>query len=127
LPYRIPKALTALLLCGIQPLPSAAHHGTAAYDRSATVSLDALVTAFDWENPHALVHFTGTDARGSERRWTAETAGLVLLVRAGWNRQTLETGVRCTIVGYPARNGSATMILERVELPDGRILGNYLP
>jgi hypothetical protein len=123
----LPTALAALVLGTLQPLPSAAHHGTAAYDRSATLSLDAVVTRFDWENPHALVHFRGTDTRGVERAWTAETAGLVLLVRAGWNRQTLDPGVHCTIVGYAARNGSATMILERIELPDGRTLGNYLP
>jgi hypothetical protein len=35
--------------------------------------------------------------------------------------------MRCTIVGYPARNGSQTMILERVLMPDGRELGSYVP
>jgi hypothetical protein len=36
-------------------------------------------------------------------------------------------GARVTISGHPARNGSPTMILERIVLPDGRTLTNFVP
>ncbi|HEX9877146.1 MAG TPA: DUF6152 family protein [Gammaproteobacteria bacterium] len=106
--------------------PGLAHHGAVAYDRESTLSLEATITAFDWENPHALIRFE-TDGDGTAHEWVAETAGLVILVRAGWNNQTLQPGDRCTVVGHPAKNGSHTMILQRVVLADGRELGNYIP
>lgn len=103
--------------------PSFAHHGAAAYDRGRTVSVEGTVEQFEWINPHGLIHLR----TGDGDVWVAETAGLVLLVRAGWDRESLEAGEHCTLVGHPARNGSSTMIVERVVLADGRELGNFVP
>jgi hypothetical protein len=111
-------------------LPSAwlhAHHGAAAYDHGRPRTLAATVTAFDWRNPHALIHFTADGSDGHAEAWTAETAGLVILNRAGWTRSSLGPGDRVTIVGFPAKNGSTTMILQRVVLADGRELTNFVP
>jgi hypothetical protein len=120
--------LTAVAIASaIAATPLFAHHGAVAYDRESTLSLDATIVAFDWENPHALIRFEANHGESSAQEWIAETAGLVILTRAGWNRETLEPGDRCTVVGYPARNGSHTMILQRVVLADGRELGNYIP
>ena len=106
---------------------ASAHHGAAAYDLVATRTLDGVVTNFKWANPHALIEFDVRDAGEALQHWTAETAGLTILVRAGWSKTTLDTGARITISGHPARNGSPTMILERVALPDGRVLNNFVP
>ena len=104
-----------------------AHHGAAAYDQATTRTVDAVVTSFKWTNPHALIEFDVRAESGEVQHWTAETAGLTILVRAGWSKSTLDTGARITISGHPARNGSPTMILERVALPDGRVLNNFVP
>lgn len=104
-----------------------AHHGAAAYDQAVTRTVEAVVTNFKWANPHALIEFDVRDEGGDVQHWTAETAGLTILVRAGWSKLTLDTGARITISGHPARNGSPTMILERVVLPDGRTLNNFVP
>ena len=104
-----------------------AHHGAAAYDQGATRTLDAVITSFKWTNPHALVEFDARDASGEMQHWTAETAGLTILVRAGWSKTSIDTGSRVTISGHPAHNGSPTMILERIVLPDGRVLNNFVP
>lgn len=118
-------AVAMALAFAVSPL--SAHHGAAAYDREKTVTLEATISAFDWGNPHALIRFEAEDGTGRASEWTAETAGLVILARAGWNRRTLKPGDRCTIVGHPAKNGSHTMLLQRVVLNDGRELGNYIP
>jgi len=117
---------TAIVSCSVPGLLSA-HHGAAAYDRERTISLDATVTAFEWENPHALIRLATADDEGLAQEWIAETAGLVILVRAGWNSATLKPGDSCTVIGHPAKNDSHTMILQRVILADGRELGNYIP
>jgi hypothetical protein len=119
--------LTSLLLVGALSATAMAHHGAAAYDQAESRTLDAVVTAFKWTNPHALIEFDARDSAGQVQHWTAETAGLTILVRAGWSKTVLDSGSRVTITGHPARNGSPTMILERVVLPDGRVLNNFVP
>ena len=104
-----------------------AHHGAAAYDMGTTRTLEATIVDFRWINPHALIEFEAASEDGSVRRWTAETAGLTILLRAGWTKSTLTSGMQVTIVGHPARNGSATMILDRVVRSDGRVLSNFVP
>ena len=103
--------------------PADAHHGGAAYDLAASpLTLSATVVEFHWANPHALITFT---ADGTQ--WTAETAGPVILTRAGWTKSTLKAGDRVTIAGQPARNGSKTMLLQRVRFADGRELTSFIP
>jgi len=112
--------ILALLL--LLPAAAFAHHGAAAYDLGTPTTLQGTVTGFDWRNPHALIHFTADD-----QAWTAETAGLIILNRAGWTRSSLKAGDRIAITGFRARNGSPSMILQRVVLADGRELNNFVP
>ena len=39
------------------------------------------------EKPPRVIHFEVTDAHGIVTAWTAETAGLVILIRAGWTSE----------------------------------------
>jgi hypothetical protein len=114
-------------LCGAAPTVALAHHGAAAYDTNELTTLTATVTTLDWRNPHALIHFEVTDAHGAVIAWTAETAGLVILIRAGWARDIVKPGDRVVIVGHRAANGSSTMLLKRLVLPDGRELTSIIP
>jgi hypothetical protein len=107
--------------------PVSAHHGAAAYHLATTTTFDALVTSFKWINPHGLVEFDVRDPRGAVQHWTAETAGLTILVRAGWSKTVIAPGERITISGHPAHNGTPTMILDRLVLADGRVLTNFVP
>jgi hypothetical protein len=118
------KLLVLLLLLNA---PLRAHHGAAAYDLGTPTTLEATVTAFDWRNPHALVHLTVTGKDGTAASWTAETAGLIILHRAGWTRNSLKPGDRVTVVGFAAKNGSGSMILQRIVFADGRELTTFVP
>jgi hypothetical protein len=117
------------MMAGLLAWPGslAAHHGGAAYDVQTMTTFTAVVTSFDWRNPHALLHFSVTDEKGTTEGWTAETAGLIILVRAGWERDVLKPGDRISIVGRRATNGSHTMLLQRVVLPSGRELTSFIP
>jgi hypothetical protein len=113
--------------CLLATGPLAAHHGTAAYDLSQTQTLHASVTAFKWINPHGLIEVDSHAPGNTTQHWTVETAGLTILVRAGWSKTSLQPGMVVTLTGHPARNGESAMILERVVLEDGRALGNFVP
>jgi hypothetical protein len=103
------------------------HHGAVAYDRQAMISIQGKITSYAWENPHALIRLEVEHDNGSTEEWAVETAGLVILARVGWNKETLKPGDPCTVVGYPAKNGSHTMILRNLILEDGRELTSYIP
>ena len=117
----------SLLALVVAPAPVDAHHGGAAYNLTRSITLEATITRFDWANPHALIAFTAAGEAGTTDEWTAETAGPVILTRAGWTKTTLRPGDRVTIVGQPARNGSKTMLLQRVVFADGRTLTSFIP
>lgn len=120
------STLLVLALVG-STAPARAHHGAAAYDPGKTVTLKATVTQFEWANPHALIIFAVAGPDGLIEEWSAETAGPVMLVRAGWTKGTLKARDEITIVGQRARNGSRTMLLQRVVLADGRELTSFIP
>lgn len=125
--YRL-AALTTFFLAILVASPSLdAHHGAAAFDLAHSTTLSATVTRFHWANPHALITFSAAAADGGSEEWTAETAGPVILVRAGWTKTTLKMGDQITIVGQPAKNGSRTMLLQRVIFADGRELTSFIP
>ena len=107
--------------------PALAHHGAAAYETQNLTTLAATVTALEWRNPHALLRFDVKDEGGAIAPWTAEGAGLVILVRAGWHREVLKPGDRITVIGRRAQNGTNSMILQRVVLPTGQELNSFLP
>lgn len=122
---RLVFAMIAGLVAGSGSL--VAHHGAAAYDAQNLTTLAATVTEFDWRNPHALLRFDVADANGAIAHWTAETAGLVILVRAGWKRDVLKPGDRITVIGRRAINGSTNMILQRLTVSTGRELISFVP
>jgi hypothetical protein len=85
--------------------PASAHHGLANYDLKRTVTLAGTVTAFDWGNPHTLVHVDSTDDSGHVRHWTLEMASPFVMSRRGWAKDTLKKGDQVIVETHPARNG----------------------
>jgi hypothetical protein len=116
----------AIALC-VATTSLVAHHGAAAYALEEPITLSATITKFDWRSPHALISFDAAGDDGAVEHWVAETAGLVILVRAGWDRHALEPGDQATIVGFRAANGTPTMLLRRLVLSDGTALNNFIP
>jgi hypothetical protein len=86
--------------------PLSAHHGVAHYDMNKTISLMGTVTAFDWGNPHCLLHLDAKDDAGNVRHWTLEMSSTSAMTRMGWERHTLKRGDEVTAEAHPAQNGT---------------------
>jgi hypothetical protein len=97
-----------------------AHHGTAEYDNTKTISLQGTVTALQYLNPHALILFTVKDDKGQTTEWTAELQSPNLLSRRGWSRSTLKPGDQIIVTGRPVKNGAKAMSGQKVAFTDGR-------
>jgi hypothetical protein len=110
--------ITSLLVSG----PAPAHHSMSMYDRSHDTTLKAIITQFDWANPHSEITFTVTDEHGNIEKWMAECPGPNRLANHGWSKDSLKPGDQVTIVGNRNKDGSPTMRFEKVIFADGQEL-----
>jgi hypothetical protein len=86
--------------------PLSAHHGVAHYDMKKTIVLMGTVTAFDWGNPHCLVHLDVMEDNGRFQHWTLEMSSTSSMSRRGWDKDTLKRGDQVTAETHPAQNGN---------------------
>jgi Family of unknown function (DUF6152) len=117
--YIMTAAIVAAALCAASS-PAFAHHGTAEYDNSKSISLQGTVTALQYLNPHALILFNVKDDKGQTTEWTAELQSPNLLSRRGWSRSTLKPGDQIIVTGRPVKNGAKAMAAQKVVFTDGR-------
>ena len=85
--------------------PISGHHGIAHYDMNKTIVLAGTMTAFNWGNPHCLVHLDVTDEGGHVQHWTVEMSSTSAMSRRGWTKDTLMRGDKVIAETHPARNG----------------------
>ena len=116
--YVLALGLALLLNLG----QASAHHGSANYDMSKSVSVKGTVTQFDFMNPHSAIHLEAKDDKGNAEPWLIEADSPNNLARAGWTRDSLKPGEQITIVGNRLKDGSKVMRLQKVILSDGKEL-----
>jgi len=103
-------------------LPVFAHHGRATYDETKMATIMGKVSAFQFSNPHVQLFLDVKDVKGNIEMWIGEGTSPNMLVREGWDRKTIKPGDQITATGHPARNGTNTMRIEKIVLPNGREL-----
>jgi uncharacterized protein DUF6152 len=100
--------------------PVWAHHGEANYDTTRIVSVKGTITDFVFVNPHVQISLEAKDDKGNVEKWMGEATSPNLLVREGWDKNTLKPGDVITVSGHQAKNGSRTLRLMKMVMPDGR-------
>ncbi len=99
-----------------------AHHGLAQFDTTHIVSMQGMVTDFQWIQPHAVIHADLKDEQGKVANWALECGSPLMLGRHGWSPNSLKHGDRVTVFGFRAKDGSSYMSVGRIELADGKSL-----
>jgi len=103
------------------------HHSFAVFFQTdKTVSVDGVVTEFRFSNPHGLIRLDVTTKDGRTEVWTAETNSPSILVRRGWARDSVKMGERITVEGWPARNGSHYLRMQKATRENGQVIGRPL-
>ena len=113
-----------LLLCAfclfLSPVTTMAHHSFAVhFVDDELVSVQGVVTDFNFTNPHGVLLFTATDEDGNQVDWRAETNSPNVLRRRGWSRDSLKPGDRISIEGFPARREEHYMRISHVVIEGG--------
>ena len=97
-----------------------AHHAFAAeFDADKPVTLKGTLVKMEWVNPHGWIHIDVKEPDGKVITWRGETGAINALVRRGWTKESLKAGMKLTLDGYLARDGSKKMTAMNVVLPDG--------
>jgi hypothetical protein len=99
-----------------------AHHGTANYDTSKTVTVKGTVSDFQFINPHVLIFMDGNEEGGKPQKWQGELTSPNRLSRAGWTKSSVKPGDTLTISGYPTKSGSPELWIQKVVLASGEDL-----
>ena len=102
-------------------LPVAAHHSfNAEFDASKQVTLEGKVVQMEWVNPHSWLTIDVTKADGTVERWRIEGGSPSVLLRLGWDRNSLPAGTRIKVIAAQAKDGSLRGSSRDIEFPDGR-------
>src|ERR1700734_480145 len=102
-------------------LPLAAHHSfSPGFDSTKPITLDGKVVQMEWVNPHSWLTIDVTKADGTMERWRIEGGSPSVLLRLGWNRNSLPAGTRIKVVAFQAKDGSLRGSSRLIEFPDGR-------
>ena len=87
--------------------PALAHHSFAAYDAKQLRTLDGMVKAFDWVNPHVdFKMVVQIDGKDPPQEWNIQTSSPVILTRFGWTRDSLKPGDRIRVICNPMGDGT---------------------
>ncbi|NIW24627.1 MAG: hypothetical protein GWN29_08725 [Gammaproteobacteria bacterium] len=92
--------LTASVLL-LTAATAGAHHGSAPFDTNSTVTIEGVVTRFDYRNPHGFLYLRSTNAAGDPVDVTVETVGSSLRSH-GLGPDSLTAGEEVILVMNPS-------------------------
>lgn len=113
---------TAVLLLLSLAGSVSAHHATASFDMTKSMTVKGIVTGFDWTNPHVYIYFDAKDDKGAVEKWSVEMASTGMLSRAGWRRDTVKAGDEITVIGNRAKDGRPFLHLSKLVFASGQEL-----
>jgi hypothetical protein len=85
-----------------------AHHSAAMFEEKRTVTLEGVVTKFEYTNPHSWLWVNVTGADGKVVTWGFEAEGPSTLQRAGIRPSEFPAGTKLTITGRPMKPSART-------------------
>lgn len=91
------------------PTVAVAHHGWSSYDDAKPVTVTGTLQAVVWGNPH------GTAKIGYQNKtWDVVLAPTSRMTARGLDAESINRGQKVTLVGYPRRDGTNEMRIERI-------------
>jgi hypothetical protein len=100
-----------------------AHHAfSAEFDAKKPIKLQGTVTKMEWVNPHSWLHLDVKKTDGKTEPWMIELGPPGALVRRGWSKASIPTGMQLLVEGFQAIDGTRKANGRDVTLPDGKRL-----
>jgi hypothetical protein len=116
----IAAGCTGLLMTAV---PAWAHHAFAAeFDAKRPVHLEGILTEVELINPHSWIHVDVKQADGTMVNWMVEAGSPNVLLRRGFNKNTIAKGTPVVVEGYQSKDGSNRANGRDITLPNGQKL-----
>jgi Family of unknown function (DUF6152) len=96
------------------PLSATAHHSMSMFDRSSPMTLDGVVTRYEWANPHVYVFVDVAADAGKRIVWAVEGQPPTILKRQGWSEDTLTVGDHVVVDVFGPKDSRRNIALGRV-------------
>lgn len=93
----------------LAPVAGFAHHGWSSYDAAKVIKITAPLSEVAWRNPHGTAK-----VEHQQRIWTLVLAPVARMEARGLTEAMLASGKPVTVEGYPRRDGTPEMRIERV-------------
>jgi hypothetical protein len=121
---RITRKVNFALLTGFLLFAGVAfaHHGTANYDTTKTITVKGTITDFQFVNPHVIIIMEAKGDDGKVVTWQGELTSPNRLSRVGWSKSVIKPGDTLTINGFPTKSGSPEIWIQKVTLASGEDL-----
>ena len=95
-----------------------AHHSVAGqYDPSKAVTVEGTVVEVQMRNPHSRIRMDIADDDGNLQTWMLEMDDVEDMAEQGVTSETLLVGDEIVVFGFPARDGSRQLHIERFHRP----------
>jgi hypothetical protein len=95
-----------------------AHHSIAGiYDGSKQVTMEGVVTQFQFINPHAFLIMEVKSSAGKPQVWRLEMDNRFELIQIGMSEESFKRGDRIIVKGSPAYSQPQSMYLRRLDRP----------
>ena len=101
-----------------------AHHSFAQFDMQRTIRLAGTVRGVEWTNPHVWLWMEAPDEQGKPALYALEAASPLNLEQSGWNKHSVDVGMKITANMHPLRDGRKGGSVQGVTLADGTVVGN---
>lgn len=86
-------------------VPAAAHHSHAMFDDSREVTVEGVVSAIRYANPHVYLLVGVTDSSGAIENWSIEMSNIGRMMGLGVTVDTFVKGQEVVIAMNPLRSG----------------------
>lgn len=107
--------------------PAHAHHSSAMFDATKTVTVSGEVKRYQFVQPHTWIDVVSKDAAGKETTWAIEGGATGQMRNIGLPPSALKPGDKVTVTAHPLRDGRPAGAFVSIVMPDGKTLSARAP
>jgi len=92
---------------------------------SREITVKGTVTDYNWGNPHVMIGLEVKTESGAIEKWSVGGPSTSRMEGNGWHKESLKVGDVITGTGFRFSDGQRILRLQRIAMPDGKVMLLY--